>query len=351
MKKNNVTDPQRIDHLDMVKAFAILMVFIGHRINNITLEQYIFSFHLPLFFWVSGFVYDPQKYKKYGLLLHRRLRTIIIPYFVFSVISYLFWLTIVRALSVRGQVLSIDPIYPFYGIFYGIGIEPWRNPLDIALWFLPCIFVTIIIFWIIDKNFFGKWKIFSVIMIGLTGYMTSLWLPFRLPWSADVSLTALVFYAFGNFTRKSSENLIKVRSFGMVTAIVLIGAIGFLLSYFNGKIDMNYNLYRNPLLFYTAAFGGIYFWYYMISFLPSINPIAYVGKNTIILIGLGGISAFIIRGIIYLITGTLQEANKVNLVESGIFSIFNIILLIPVIFVINRYIPWLIGRKKAINEN
>lgn len=49
---------QRLDYIDAAKAIAIILVIIGHcywvgavpRLRNI-----IYSFHMPLFFVVSGF--------------------------------------------------------------------------------------------------------------------------------------------------------------------------------------------------------------------------------------------------------------------------------------------------------
>ena len=132
----------RLVYIDMLKSFAIFMVVIGHRTDNAILEQYIYSFHIPLFFWISGYLFNPDKCERLSIFLSRRLRTLVIPYFTFAIISFLFWFFVVRGLSVRGQIYSLDPWYPFWGLFYGIGVEPWRNPLDVALWFLPCLFIS-----------------------------------------------------------------------------------------------------------------------------------------------------------------------------------------------------------------
>lgn len=246
---NNRVLQHRIGHLDMVKAFAIFMVFIGHKISYITAEQYIYSFHLPLFFWISGFLYDPVKSQQFRSILSRRLRTVIVPYFIFALISFSFWFVIVRGLSVRGQVLSLDPWHPFLGIFYGVGVGQWRNPLDIALWFLPCLFVTTMIFWYINKYLSGRSQVFALIIIGAIGLMTSMWLPFRLPWSADVALTAVVFYGTGYIARKRDEQISNLKWFWKAAVMASLAAIGFLLSFINVKVDMNHNFYGNPLLF------------------------------------------------------------------------------------------------------
>lgn len=58
----------RLKYLDFIKGFAILLVVLGHVIqfsdnsfdNNI-LFRYIYSFHMPLFMFTSGFASCKQK--------------------------------------------------------------------------------------------------------------------------------------------------------------------------------------------------------------------------------------------------------------------------------------------------
>lgn len=336
----------RIGYIDMVKAFAIFMVFIGHRTDSTILEQYIYSFHLPLFFWISGFLFNPTKYQQFKSFFSRRFRTILVPYFLFALISFIFWFTVVRSLSIRGQVFTVNPWFPFCGIFYGIGVGQWRNPLDIALWFLPCLFVADMIFWHINKYLRGGHKVFALIIFGIVGYVTSRWVPFRLPWSADVAFTAVVFYSAGSMARNRDAKIINLWLVWKIVAMASLAALGFSLSFINGKPDMNYNFYGNPFLFYSAAFAGIYFWYYMIRLIPTVRVIEYIGQNTIILIGLLGVSSFILRGSYYVLFGALSTVEKTGLIETVIYTVLEISLLIPVMYVINRFAPFILGRVR-----
>jgi acyltransferase len=344
--KNIESSPRRIGYLDMAKAFAIFLVLIGHETNSIILEQYIFSFHLPLFFWISGFLFTPEKYQHFRAFLYRRLQTLIVPYFIFILISFIFWFTVVRSLSIRGQAFSLNPWFPFWGIFYGLGVEPWRNPLDIALWFLPCLFVTEMIFWHINKYTRGISLVLALIICGVMGYVTSIWVPFRLPWSADVALSAVVFYALGYNFKKLGDPTNNLRRIWKIIIMAALAVLGFWLSLVNGKADMNYNFFGNPFLFYGAAFAGIYFWYSMIRILPTVGAISYIGQNTIVLVGLVGITAFVLQGFMYLLFGSLPTIGKAGLLETIIYTVLEIILLMPVMYVINRFAPFILGRGK-----
>lgn len=46
---------ERIAWIDMAKAIAILLMIVGHEINSGGVRSFIFSFHMPLFFILSGY--------------------------------------------------------------------------------------------------------------------------------------------------------------------------------------------------------------------------------------------------------------------------------------------------------
>lgn len=152
----------RIEWVDIAKVLGIFLVVLGHHKINSNVILWIFSFHMPLFFFISGILFDPSKYPVFNDFLAKKIRTLIVPYFFFAVFSYLFWLVIVRSLSIHGESLSMDPIKPFIGIFYGIGVNGWAIPLDTALWFLPCLFITEILMWLINSYFKNEQIVFAL---------------------------------------------------------------------------------------------------------------------------------------------------------------------------------------------
>jgi fucose 4-O-acetylase-like acetyltransferase len=107
---------------------------------------------------------------------------------------------------------------------------------------------------------------------------------------------------------------------------------------------MNYNIYGNPMLFYIGAICGIVFWLIAVNLFRPHRLITYVGRNTIIILGLTGISNFVLRGLYYLATNKLPVANKLDLLETILYSLLLIACLIPVMHTINRFCPFMIGR-------
>ena len=70
-----------IEWIDDLKAIAIMFVVWGHFASgNILVCRFIYSFHVPLFFFISGDLYK-QEQKPYTLILNN-FRRLIVPYLV-----------------------------------------------------------------------------------------------------------------------------------------------------------------------------------------------------------------------------------------------------------------------------
>ncbi|WP_321519209.1 acyltransferase family protein [uncultured Bacteroides sp.] len=89
----------RIEYIDRLKGFAILLVVIGHFIEcNVVkgylhpLYSFIYFFHMPLFMFISGYV--AKKYLKVELakpkeaftFINKKIRSLIIPYLTWSLL-------------------------------------------------------------------------------------------------------------------------------------------------------------------------------------------------------------------------------------------------------------------------
>jgi len=84
---------RRLISIDIAKAICIILVVIGHYVPEnspiwyMTMRDVIYSFHMPLFMFVSGYVYwatrKPVKYKDF---VWKKFQRLIIPYFFVSVI-------------------------------------------------------------------------------------------------------------------------------------------------------------------------------------------------------------------------------------------------------------------------
>ncbi len=79
---------------DAIKAFAILLVVLGHSIQYVSGLDYwndhvfriIYSFHMQLFFIVSGFFFQSSLRLNIGEFLYKKSISLLLPCFVWAVI-------------------------------------------------------------------------------------------------------------------------------------------------------------------------------------------------------------------------------------------------------------------------
>lgn len=300
----------------------MFLVIFGHMLPDSHLRQYIHSFHVPLFFFVSGYLFDRSKYN-FGQFFRKRFSTLIIPYLFFAPLSFLFWFFIVRKLSIRGLALKIDPLKALIGIVYGGG--EWMIPINGPLWFLPCLFVVEIVFYPVRNIHF-------LMLFVILGYIVT-FLPFRLPWSSDVAFVGIVFYGMGHFYKDTWLSH-KVLPF--------LFAFHAVFCFMNSPVVLADREYGNMLYFYISAGSGVLFYSELCKFIKKNVILEYVGSNTIVLIGLVGTARFILNGIWYIFFGTQLEQKGLGF--ALVASILQIGLTIPAIYCINTWLPFILGR-------
>ena len=86
----------RIDYLDIAKGIGIILVYIGHCSidHNGALFRAIYSFHMPLFFMISGLLYGYKRNIGIHKTILGKIISLLMPYFMFSIIYGLFYLMI-----------------------------------------------------------------------------------------------------------------------------------------------------------------------------------------------------------------------------------------------------------------
>lgn len=141
---------RRVNWIDSVRGIAISLVVYGHVIGGYTgnyssIEyqnfvtcglKIIYSFHMPLFFMISGYVYALGKnvlnIKQYRNFISKKARQLLIPYYVCSVVQILIKLPLQGKIS---SVLSwkdifllpikpVDQYWYIYVLFFMFCIQP-----------------------------------------------------------------------------------------------------------------------------------------------------------------------------------------------------------------------------------
>lgn len=61
----------RIRYIDVARGLGIFLVIIGHLNTNEILHNTIYSFHMPFFFFLSGYLNKPSQ--DFKLLLKKKI--------------------------------------------------------------------------------------------------------------------------------------------------------------------------------------------------------------------------------------------------------------------------------------
>lgn len=279
----------RYNWLDALKGFAVILVIIGHLPTFPELRTYIFSFHLPLFFFISGYLFNRDKYSQTGRFVASRIKSIVLPYFLFTITSYVIFLLVNYSPSKNKFYLPYEgsPSKTIYSVLYAsCNFEHFNSVIfNGPLWFLPCLFATSIIFYFLFRTFNRSLSSFIVatLIISLAGYYSINYLPQALPWSIDIALSAVTFYSAGYLFRNYFED-----RFFKIAKKIIIPLILISLSSITLKVtDMNlWQFNENYFTFYLIAFSGILSYMYIFNKIESSRFLEYYGKNSLIVFSL-----------------------------------------------------------------
>lgn len=104
---------RRIVWIDIAKAICIILVVIGHYIPEThplwygEMRNVIYTFHMPLFMFASGYIYIATKKEiSYSDFIWRKVKRLMVPYLTVSV------LVVTIKLCTQGQAYVENPVTP-----------------------------------------------------------------------------------------------------------------------------------------------------------------------------------------------------------------------------------------------
>ena len=105
----------KIQFIDYIKGIGIIFVILGHIGFG---SKYIYTFHMPLFFFLSGFLMHTINNKSINSFIISKIKSILLPYFSFSLLSFLWWAIIETNLRPQSTSISkalLNIFYPYVG--------------------------------------------------------------------------------------------------------------------------------------------------------------------------------------------------------------------------------------------
>ena len=277
---------ERVSWIDVAKGFGILFVLYGHALNADSIRYILYSFHMPLFFLLSGIVFRHLDHETFSSFIKKDFRKILIPYYIFAFAGLFLWIILMdpQDRSIEGFVKQV------YGIFFGNGATNGYLGYNVALWFLPALFITKVGFWLVTAVFKKKQTIIAALFaFSITGYLGSVYFQdVKLPFGIESALSAIVFFGAGYLFHTLPDavsGLIK-KHFAVITVLALavtivIATISFWT--FGTQVDLRLNRLHDYGFFYGAAFAGILATLALSRGINANRVLEYLGKGSMIL--------------------------------------------------------------------
>ena len=352
----NETLPQH-DHvawIDTAKLVGIYLVILGHlpladaNGEQSFLIRLIYSFHMPLFFFLSGLVEQPRPPKE---TLALSAKNLLVPYTCFYIVTYPWWLVVSfpRHPELFRRSVTDGFIRPMLGLLNACGFDTaYTTMTNVPLWFL------IALFWCRLFSAVGNARLRLVKpVIAIVGVAISmmLWRADRfLPCSFGAAGMAFPFYYAGTLLHKQTDSRSPLRLPLRLTLAAISFAVLVAATYHNGRVDMNGIGYgRHPMLFWLAATAGIVLVSTLCQLLPPLPPLgALLAQNTVTIVAFHSICNSLVMkvyAICVLHTSRLGEDGMTAAAGAGI-ALLSLLMCVVPCCIIRRYAPWMLGKPR-----
>ena len=331
-----VKTENRIKQIDMARGIAIILVIIGHAISdsNVMFNKFILSFHMPLFFVISGMCFSPQK-SLFGFLnfVKKQIKKLLLPQMILGL---------------------IDIIYHF--ILYLFHIEnSIKNPLlsVFGWWFLLVAFFLSLIIEILKRIDLLSSNIKLIIIFMIDIVLCFVLLIFKWPYEGyyilyiNVIPFAMAYYFAGIAFKTIYLKVLNKNSYRYLMFIVgiLLCLLTFYIAQINTPVTMFNNNYGNVGLFICSAGMGIIA-VFLFSIVLKNNIIEWCGNYSIII--------YVLQFHVNMVLNFFVRKIMVSFdtyIQTIVVVIFSIIVVLMLSLFCSKYLWFLFGiRRGRINQ-
>lgn len=335
-------EAERNRQIDAARGIAILIVVLGHSFYSLDtlFNKVILTFHMPLFFLLSGMVAKTSDMIKIpGRYLLHKLKTILVPQILLGTLSYVYY-GLFTVVMKGGNLQDVDFLYQF-----------WRY------WFLQGLFIVVVTFYLLSKIVDLNQRSTQVMVISLclaTGLSFSYFIDFpdESPFYLNVVPIALMFYVLG-YVFKEFLTCDWKRYFNSTAKngclIIVSGIILVMCAARNTSVTMYNNGYGNFALFICGCLSGIVFVWTLAGLMANNRFLIWCGTNSIIIYVWQFILTQFMKNIVEILAGRLYLGCPDTVMAIMVFLLC-VAMEIPIVQLSNRFIPEVYGKKRKIKE-
>lgn len=275
---SNLVQKRRIFWIDAAKAIGIFCIVFGHVLQTGILNKAVYTFHVPLFFFLSGVVFHYEEYD-FLQLAKKQAKVLLYPYYIWAAFSIVVYFSMGHFIgeSLAGHMGYSLPETIYLSL---IGYSPTNRPL----WFLPCLYVMqlLLLCCIRLEAMLQKKQFFRCVVIVICIFFAGLYSYFphyKIPFAIDKAVALFPFIYSGYIVRKreGANEAGKKQCFSAITFLLFGLIIGIAL---NSQLDYRNLILGNPIFFYISAVACVIGICGICKCLRANKVLSYVGKNT-----------------------------------------------------------------------
>lgn len=257
---------ERKTWIDVLKGIGIIYVVFGHLAPTMIVEKHIYSFHMALFFAISGYLFNGNS--EYKGFVKKKFRSLMVSFLVWNTISVIIGY-LMFDISLGTSVCALFGIH---------GTWSWNSPV----WFLFILFVT-------ENIFYAVSRLNRIIQRGVVVLCIVLGYLFNgqvFPATLHVLPTSLFMMIFGKFMREYDfparfTKKSPTTQYITVSAMLLLNICG---AYFNTRVSVYHSEYGNYILALIVSMMGIMAYGGVALLIKGNRVIEYFGANSLLLV-------------------------------------------------------------------
>lgn len=342
---NAAGSENRIELLDFLRGTGMLLVVVHH--SDIPHGVWILLFHMPYLFFLSGYTtFLRSKQPPFFRFLKGRFCRLVIPYFLFEGANLAVW---TASLILQGGWQDLSEALT--AIVTCVNTEGYTGYYG-RLWFWPCMFLSDILFYWIRRlapREAGFRKAYHFLMIAVLigiSWITTRVLPFRLPFTADTAFMAAAFLLAGYALGKQVTWLLQKSHLLLDLALLVVSLYLMRIAYLDGYAACL--MYTNKFGPYPAtlcaAFTGIIAWLILSKWLYRLCDGSRFVKSFVLWYGYHSLCTFPAH---FSVKMCFFLNVPVHMRQWYYMLPVMLILNIPVVNLITRYFPFMLGKFPA----
>lgn len=313
--------------------------------------RFIGAFNMPVFFFLSGFTCKSRSTKE---TLKRSFYQLIIPYILFTVFSYLYWVPVMwlRHPEIYEHNINELVIKPFLGLFLAFPDNTkFSTNLNGPLWFLRALFWCRVYDSISLKEKENVSDIIKI-FISVTICICCSFFKYKnyIPWSIVQGLFGYQFFILAKLIhRHLGDVFTRINCFFRFVLSLILFAIVFFLAKSNGYFSIpNISFGNNIFISYTNALLGTFAcccFFSIISRIPKMFD--FLSKNTLTVLAIHYYClGFIVVFMKYFFKFDISHPNLMQWYIGIFIAWFTLILCIIPAYFLNKFFPIMIGKQK-----